>query len=460
MKIKLKNLGVIKQAEFELGDLTIICGGNNTGKTYATYALFGFLDKCHDILKVNIKNDIVNTLVNEGAVSIDLVDYIAEARNILQKGCEEYSRYLPEIFSANEKLFANTEFQISIDNHKLNSNDSFKRVAGSQNKDIFSFDQEENSTNLIVSLLEEKGNIEFPNSVIKKIISDTIIVILFDKLLPNPFISSVERTGAAIFMNELDFSRNKLLKDMYNLDKDKDPRSLLFKNYQQYALPVESNVEFIRSLKKATNNTSFIYKKHPDILNEFSNMIGGEYEINQNTLYFKPRNTNIKLPMNESSSAVRSLLDIGFYIRHIAKIGDILIVDEPELNLHPENQRRVARLLARLVNIGIKVFITTHSDYIIKEFNTLIMLNSDKPHIKKIAKEEGYNKNEFITAKQVKVYVAEESLIKLDERTRRSKCQTLMQADINDELGIEVKSFDTAINNMNRIHESILWGEE
>ncbi|MEA1951032.1 MAG: AAA family ATPase, partial [Planctomycetota bacterium] len=43
MKIMLKNLGAIKQAEFELGDLTIICGKNNTGKTYVTYALYGFL---------------------------------------------------------------------------------------------------------------------------------------------------------------------------------------------------------------------------------------------------------------------------------------------------------------------------------------------------------------------------------------------------------------------------------
>ena len=42
MKITLKNLGILKQAEFSLGDLTIICGENNTGKTYATYALYGF----------------------------------------------------------------------------------------------------------------------------------------------------------------------------------------------------------------------------------------------------------------------------------------------------------------------------------------------------------------------------------------------------------------------------------
>ena len=41
MKIKVKNLGVLKQAEFELGDFTIICGENNTGKTYGNYALYG-----------------------------------------------------------------------------------------------------------------------------------------------------------------------------------------------------------------------------------------------------------------------------------------------------------------------------------------------------------------------------------------------------------------------------------
>ena len=35
---------VLKHAEFSLGDFTIICGENNTGKTYVTYALYGFLD--------------------------------------------------------------------------------------------------------------------------------------------------------------------------------------------------------------------------------------------------------------------------------------------------------------------------------------------------------------------------------------------------------------------------------
>ena len=38
-----KNIGPIKDAALELGDLTIIAGRNNTGKTYLAYTLYGFL---------------------------------------------------------------------------------------------------------------------------------------------------------------------------------------------------------------------------------------------------------------------------------------------------------------------------------------------------------------------------------------------------------------------------------
>ncbi len=45
MKFTFKNVGIFdKETTIELGDLTIICGDNNTGKTYASYAIFGFLD--------------------------------------------------------------------------------------------------------------------------------------------------------------------------------------------------------------------------------------------------------------------------------------------------------------------------------------------------------------------------------------------------------------------------------
>ena len=40
---RFKNIGPVKEADMELGDLTIIAGRNNTGKTYLAYTLYGFL---------------------------------------------------------------------------------------------------------------------------------------------------------------------------------------------------------------------------------------------------------------------------------------------------------------------------------------------------------------------------------------------------------------------------------
>lgn len=137
------------------------------------------------------------------------------------------------------------------------------------------------------------------------------------------------------------------------------------------------------------------------------------------------------------------------------------MVDEPELNLHPENQRRIARLFARLVNVGIRVFVTTHSDYIVKELNTLIMLNHDKPHLKRVAKDNGYRKDDLIKSDQVSVFVAKEDLMPLEEgQKRRRRGHTLVPADIDPIFGIEARSFDETIDDMNRILEDIVWGAE
>jgi len=46
----MENLGVIKYAEIEMGNLTILCGMNNSGKTYVTYVIYGLF-----IRKVNEK---------------------------------------------------------------------------------------------------------------------------------------------------------------------------------------------------------------------------------------------------------------------------------------------------------------------------------------------------------------------------------------------------------------------
>jgi hypothetical protein len=461
MKIQIKNLGVLKQAEFTLGDLTIICGGNNTGKTYATYALFGFLYSWRQIFSIEIDPAKINQLLAEGVAHIDITKYVEQAQQIVLKGCQDYTQQLSKIFATSADRFKDTEFQVTLDTQTIQLNGRFERRMSTASSDIFSMTKSEESTELVITLLVEQDKVKIPVDIIERIIADALKDIIFAQLLPNPFIASAERTGAAIFRKELNFARNRLLEEMGQADKQINPIELLLKDYEDYALPIKTNVEFTRKLEILVQKSSFIVGNYNDVLSDFADIIGGEYTVSRNDeLYYLPKGKRVKLSMDESSSAVRSLLDIGFYLNHEAKPGDLLLVDEPELNLHPENQRRIARLFARLVNLGIKVFITTHSDYLIKELNTLIMLNHDKPHLQRIAKEEGYQKAELLCAEKVKVYIAEEARIQLEGKTRKSKCQTLTPANIDPELGIEARSFDRTIETMNRIQEAIVWGEE
>ncbi|HBE16521.1 MAG TPA: hypothetical protein DEG17_07700 [Cyanobacteria bacterium UBA11149] len=87
MKIKVKNLGALKQAEFTLSDFTILCGNNNTGKTYATYALFGFLYTWRRMFSIKIKKDQIDRLLADGVIRLDIQEYVEQAEQIIAQGC-------------------------------------------------------------------------------------------------------------------------------------------------------------------------------------------------------------------------------------------------------------------------------------------------------------------------------------------------------------------------------------
>jgi energy-coupling factor transporter ATP-binding protein EcfA2 len=462
MKILVKNLGPLKQADFELGELTIICGHNNTGKTYATYALFGFLSEWKRLFSIDVPYRNIQQLLTEGVTELDIQTFLDDAQNILKNGCDNYTSILPDIFASSEKHFAESNFQVLLDSNDIQPISNFERTLGTMESQLFSISKMEGKSKIIISLLVDKEKVRVPASSIKRVIGDSLCHIIFNPIFPKPFIASAERTGAAIFRKELNFARNQLLEMMGRAEKDIDSFELLNNEYSDYALPVKRNVDFTRHLEDISKKVSFISEEYPTLLDDFSDIIGGKYIVKKNEeLYYIPNSKkNIQLTMDESSSAVRSLLDIGFYLRHVAQKGDLLIIDEPELNLHPENQRRLARLFSRLINVGIKVFITTHSDYIIKELNTLIMLNQDKPYLKKICQDEKYQPEELISANKIRVYIAEKKLLMLEGKKKKSLCQTLTAANIDSNLGIEASSFDTTINEMNRIQDLIIWGDE
>lgn len=461
MKLKMIKLGPLRQAEFEMGDMTIICGRNNTGKTYATYALYGFLSFWEESFFLPVDKNKIETLLNEGSLIIELSEYVDDAAKIIKQACKQYSREFARIFASSEKLFSEAVYEVKIDKNQIITKNKFDRTYGSTKKDQLNIKKGANETLEISLLIERERSAIIQKYSLQRFIGNAIKEIIFSNIFPHPFIASAERTGAAIFRKELDFARNRLIEQMSSMERDLNPFELLDKVYADYALPVRRNVDFTRRLEEISKRQSFIAKNHPKLLADFSELIGGKYKVVRDELYYVPdTNKRLRLTMDESSSAVRSLLDIGFYLNHVARPGDLLMVDEPELNLHPDNQRRIARLFARLVNVGIKVFITTHSDYIIKELNTLIMLNRSSLVVERIREKEKYRQEELIEAEQLRVYMSQKKLLLIDGNKKKVSALTLVQADIDPELGIEAESFDNTIDEMNRIQESLLFIEE
>ena len=463
LKIRLRNLGILKQAEFSLGDLTIICGENNTGKTYTAYALHGFLQLWRGLIDFGVTDTQIHSLLTEGGLKIGLAQYVETADQILAETCKRYTDRLDTVFAVHEGMFNKSEFHIQTGAIDIRDKEFNHEIRIAQER-FLTYSKRKESEELTVTLVVEKERgKEIDRLFAERAINFIIGNAIFSDSFPTPFIASAERTGVATFQKELDFARNRLLEEMGRADQKIDPRKLLSKAYQSYPSPIEDNVDFIRQLDDITKRKSFIAKEYPEVLEDFADIIGGEYAITQNDqLHYTPKGTRLKLTMVESSSAVRSLVDIGFYLHHVAKKGELFMVDEPELSLHPENQRRIARLFARLVNAGVKVFITTHSDYIVKELNTLIMLNDDKPHLKRISAENGYDRDtELIDVAQVKVYTATKALMPLEEgQKKRRRGHTLVEADIDPKFGIKADSFNKTIDKMNDIQEDIIWGAE
>lgn len=72
MKFEFKNLGPIHQGEIELADLTVLCGKNNTGKTYVTNALYSFFQNWLDLIDWSLPDSIEAEIHHKGIASIDL----------------------------------------------------------------------------------------------------------------------------------------------------------------------------------------------------------------------------------------------------------------------------------------------------------------------------------------------------------------------------------------------------
>jgi predicted ATPase len=73
-----------------------------------------------------------------------------------------------------------------------------------------------------------------------------------------------------------------------------------------------------------------------------------------------------------AASMIKELAPIYLIIRELVRPGDFLIIEEPESHLHPGAQVKLVNIIGSLVNNGIKVLFTTHSDLLLRATGFLI----------------------------------------------------------------------------------------
>ena len=93
---------------------------------------------------------------------------------------------------------------------------------------------------------------------------------------------------------------------------------------------------------------------------------------------YQPTGWKESLPLKNASSMVSELSPVVLYLRHQVEPGDVLIIEEPESHLHPAMQVQFTRQLAAIVNAGVRVIVTTHSEWVLEELANLVRLSSVK----------------------------------------------------------------------------------
>jgi predicted ATPase len=119
-----------------------------------------------------------------------------------------------------------------------------------------------------------------------------------------------------------------------------------------------------------------------------------EFDSKTKRIMFSPNNTSLRLDLSVSSSMVSELSPIVAYLRYVltepsrlssttkrrqSTLKSMIIIEEPEAHLHPEVQVKLLEKFAELTNLGVKVVITSHSNFIFNKASNLVISRQLSP---------------------------------------------------------------------------------
>ncbi len=91
---------------------------------------------------------------------------------------------------------------------------------------------------------------------------------------------------------------------------------------------------------------------------------------------YRPGGWTQELPLMNASSMVSEVAPIILFLRHVVCPGETLIVEEPEAHVHPAMQVELVRQLAAAVHAGLRVIVTTHSEWILESLANVVRMSA------------------------------------------------------------------------------------
>jgi len=143
------------------------------------------------------------------------------------------------------------------------------------------------------------------------------------------------------------------------------------------------NVEPVTGLFKEFADMMRIINSSPANPNEVDQYLQGELKHVLDGRVYREQTTgkyyyetgNVNMPITAAASSIKEIAPLSLFINRFDISVSSILIEEPEAHLHPLKQRMMADVLSLLVNNMACIQVTTHSDYLIRRLNELVILN-------------------------------------------------------------------------------------
>lgn len=422
MLLRVQNLGPIREAELDLGKpLIVLTGPNSSGKTYLAWAAYS-------LARLNLTtvepppslHAWVDRLLGTKDYTLSVDSLLEQRHDILRALADAVQKQLPEDFAAKREQFSATRFELSDSPEGAEALRTLKGLHVTRYEDYslaLAFPAE-GRLRLHIYDQTASGSKEFSVSDLDEERLDRLkagiakigLYVVVGALLDRRYVAfPVERLAINLFSRELAARRTELVDELLSEasapDSPVDLRDKLQRRAGQYPLAIRDAIQ--TALRVPTKGADF--GPLADLADELEeSVLGGSIKSTAHEdLEFIPHQDPSKAPigLHQSASVVKSLVSLVLHLRYEGQPGQRLVIDEPELNLHPDNQRRVVRVLAKAVNRGLKIMMSTHSDYVIRELNNLVMLGQGSDEAQELQRELGYQADQTLRPEQIGAYL-------------------------------------------------------